>query len=310
MFNILVAFFAAALGVGFWLDNAILHPILQFWWLLLVAAFLLLCIQLPESRHRFIQPPLIVATTGVLALLSIWLLDDVMTIYVVGAIFVTAAGVGNYTATYPGTGFNQVIDKPLMILIAITLVILPVSVNRILVKLPNLSAGTSITLLENKEAIADLDARFYNRINDKLEIEVYLGSQFYIDQPHEVPLLKIETGINKVVVRLLSISYEHRLAYVDLPLFELKEERLLDLQLVSDSAPVEMEIDRIFLLMSGFKVGDPVLLQLPHMDSHEVSLGNRLLIVVFRLLLWAIVCFSVVVWFPRERIEIRLTHGA
>jgi len=303
VFNILVAFFAAVLGVGFWLDNAILHPILQFWWLFLVAAYLLLCVQLPESRHRFILPSLIVTTTAALTLLSIWLLDDVMTIYVVGAVFLIASGVGNYAAAYPGTAVNQVVNRPLVILIALTLVILPVSVNRILVKLPNLSAGTTLTLLENRNAVANLDARFYNRINDKLEIEVYLGSQFYVDQPHELPQLKIETGINKVVVRLLSISYEHRLAYVDLPLFELKEEGLLTLAPTDESAPIEMALDRIFLLMTGFKVGDPILLQLPDMGDQEVSLGNRALIVLFRLLLWGMICFALLC----ERIEIRLT---
>jgi len=307
VFNILVAFFAAVLGVGFWLDNAILHPILQFWWLFLVAAYLLLCVQLPESRHRFILPSLIVTTTAALTLLSIWLLDDVMTIYVVGAVFLIASGVGNYAAAYPGTAVNQVVNRPLVILIALTLVILPVSVNRILVKLPNLSAGTTLTLLENRNAVANLDARFYNRINDKLEIEVYLGSQFYVDQPHELPQLKIETGINKVVVRLLSISYEHRLAYVDLPLFELKEEGLLTLAPTDESAPIEMALDRIFLLMTGFKVGDPILLQLPDMGDQEVSLGNRALIVLFRLLLWGMICFAITVWLPCERIEIRLT---
>ncbi len=286
------------IGASFWFDNAITHPILQFWWLLLVAAYVACCLTLPESVHRFISRIQIAVVSAVFVLTSIWVFDDIMTIYFSGVILLVSWGLGAYAATANGLQ-TDALNRTVMVLVSVALVILPVSVNRILVKLPNLSAGTSITLYESEGITPNLDDRFYNRMNDKLEIEVYLGSQIYFEQPHEAPKLKIETSIAKVVVRLLSISYQHRLAYMDLPLLELTGEELLQVKLSERGGTVDMEMDRIFLLLSGFKVGEPVWLTLPSLESIELDTMNRLLIGFFRLLLWLVICFATSVWLPR-----------
>lgn len=298
MFLILVACFATALGAGFWFDNAIAHSVYQYWWVWLVLGYIVFCWQLPKTSHRSINRMLIATVSAAILLLVIWYFDDVMTIYVTGIVYLTAWGVGCYSTSSRDGQFST-LNRPVTVLVTIALIVLPISINRILVKLPNLSAGTTIALQESESSKPDLDAIFYNRINDKFEIEVYLGSQIYFQQPHETPKLKIETTIPKVVVRLLSVSYQHRFAYLDLPLFELTEDDLLRLELTSDGVSVEIVRDRIFLLLSGFQVNEPVWLKLPHMESHEINLANQGLIVFFRVLIWLVICFGIAIWLPK-----------
>jgi len=309
VFSALVAIFTVALGAGFWFDNAITHSYLQFWWVPLVAAYVLLCTQLPTTVHRVLSPATIASTAAILVLLSIWVFDDVLTVYLTGAIYLIAWGVAVYAAN-PGMIQSTSHNRTLVALIILTLVILPISVNRIQITLPNLSAGTTITLHESVEVTPDLDARFHNRLNDKFEIEAYLGSQIYFQQPHDAPMLEIETSLNKVVVRLMTISYQHRLAYLDLPLFELRGDDLLKIEVTEEGARVNAERDRAFLLLTGFEPGKPVWLQLPHMQHHDIALSNHALIVLYRVLLWLIICFAISVWLPRGQSLGRQTHAA
>ena len=302
MYPVLIAILATVIGIGFWIDNEITHPIMQFWWLALPLACLVSYRTLPEYGVTWIGRTSVAIISALLIILCLVALDDLMVIYLVGVICLVTCCTSDYMVGESSDRGNASVVA-VVIAVLLTLLVLPVSVNRILVKLPNLSAGTTLTLSESRDQLPKLDARFYNSINDHLEIETYLGSQYYLGQDYQPPLLRIDTTIKKVVIRLLSISYQHRLAYVDLPLFEIEDEDFSRVEIAENSGPARLGKDRIYLLVDKMVPGESVWLQLPGIEGLKISLLDRALVVIFRWLFWGMLVLAILVWAPRRNLQ-------
>ena len=295
MYLFLVLLSAIALSAGFWLDNPILHPVLRWWWVFLVAAFIVVSLQSPLRSQPPAHRNLIVLCCAGSMMAFILFTSSTMLIYLAGTILLLAWIVAtrlNRTVANVAQGSPWL----LIVLIAIALGLLPIAINRVQVRLPNLSAGTLLTLYQSSDDSPLLDAQFYNRINDHQEIVASLGTEILFQQPHDAPLLQIQILRPKIVVRLVSIEYETRLAYYRLPLFRLTGERLLQLQVAEQSAPFNMQMDHGRLLIDQLSTSHPAMIQLPHMDDHSIPYSSRAVVVGARILLWLMICFGLMKW--------------
>jgi hypothetical protein len=296
----LTALSTLVLCVGLWLDNEILSPVLRFWWLAIVAGYLAVCLLPPMTRLRVRWKLPMMVTGGVVILGIIVLFDDTLTIYLTGVVLLFILLFAEYLDidTEAGKSSSSI---SLVALVAFALLILPVAINRVVVKLPNLSADTYLTVYSTLNEQPDVNAVFSNLIDDHLELTVGLGTQFYFQQPHEAPLLKIEILREGIVVRILSISYQSRIAYLSLPLFHIEGDALERLVISSKGNRFNMEMEGNRLLVNQLELTTPVWIQLPHMDSHKISLKNHALAVLVRWLVWLIICFALIKWCPENR---------
>ena len=283
--------------IGYWLDNEILSPIFRLWWLPLIAAYVGLSVRAKQSDLSKLWKYLIAGGSGCLMLLTLFLFDDILTIYLSGGVVLFC----HLTIEYLCNDTSPARDRSMLVtivLVAISLTILPVSVNRVVVTLPNLSAGTYLTLHESEEDVADLSAQFFNRIDDHHELTVSLGSQWYFQQPHQAPRLRIDILRDKIVVRLISIRYDTRLAFLHLPLFEISGDSLKSLEAIDGDASIRLHMERDKLLIDRLETDKPAWIQLPHMENHTLSSANYFLIWLVRLTLWLLICFGLISWSP------------
>ncbi|MGI9319027.1 MAG: hypothetical protein ACR2QW_17000, partial [bacterium] len=145
VYKSLVALIALALLIGFWQDNSIGSSLSLLWWIPIIVAYLYLCLNSPISHLPPRLQYAVAGVSGVLILLSLYLFDDVLTVYLAGAIILFGLLVTRYLLDGDRSGSRRS-QLAVVLLIAGSLLFLPVSVNRVVVKLPNLSAGTYLTL--------------------------------------------------------------------------------------------------------------------------------------------------------------------
>lgn len=232
-------------------------------------------------------------------LLSILIFDDVITLYLCGAILLFGSLAVLYLLNTPD-GRSIRPHLGVAALIAIGLLILPIAVNRVVVKLPNLSAGTYLTLHAFGDSKPGLSAQFFNRVDDHHELTVNLGTQLYFQQSHDAPRLRVDILRDKIVVRILSIRYDTRLAYVYLPLFEISGDSLSALEAADMNASFRLKMEPGRLLIDRLDVTTPVWIQLPHMEKHVMTTGQTAAVLSARLLLWILICFGLISWAPRN----------
>lgn len=273
--------------------------IARFWWVTVVAAYGLLCLGSPILRLHSRWQFLISATCGSLMLLSLLIFDDVITLYLCGAILLFGSLAALYLLNTP-VGRSIRPHLGVVALIAVGLLILPIAVNRVVVKLPNLSAGTYLTLHASGDSKPGLSAQFFNRIDDHHELTVNLGTQLYFQQSHDAPQLRVDILRDKIVVRILSIRYDTRLAYVYLPLFEISGDSLSALEEADMNASFGLKMEPGRLLIDRLDVATPAWIQLPHMEIHAMTTGQTAAALSARLLLWLFICIGLISWAPRN----------
>lgn len=288
---------AAILGGGYWLDSDISSIPGRFWWGGLVAAYLLLGLSRRYWRHPLALP--LIAGAGLVMLGAGWFYDDMMTAYVSGAVMLFIVVVVRHLC---GWSNNRRLPLAITGLVALSLVLLPVSVNRITVKLPNLSGGSYLTIATSPNQAPRTDARFFNRLDYHQELHAGLGTQIWFGQEHDPPLLRIDILREKIVIRIISIIYETRVAYLDLPLFTLEEKDLLRLTDSGLGQPFRHQMENDVLLIDNLIVDRPAWIQLPHMEDHDLPLVSRLAVILARLLIWSMIAFAILRWVP-SRLE-------
>jgi hypothetical protein len=286
-----------SLSLIFLIDSSIIGFVGWLWWIPLVIGYIWLCVKSPVvhlSPHwRFI----VAFGCGVMMMLIALVYDDILTIYLCGVTILFGFLAARYLDPDSVISSSR-FQITVMVLVTISLLILPVSINRVIVKLPNLSAGTYLTLYDSIKKDADLSAQFFNRIDDHHELTVSLGSQWYFQQPHQAPRLRIDILREKIVVRILSIRYDARLAFLHLPLFEISGDSLSVLEAVEPGAPYRLQMEQNNLLVDRLEPGKPAWIQLPHMDDHTLSVWDHAKVLLVRALLWLMVCFGMISWAP------------
>ena len=295
--NVLVSLiFATAIAAGHWLESDLAMGAGWFWWGGLVAGYLLVCLWQPAQLHRFRLP--ITGVSGLLLLGVVYFYDATMTIYLSGVILLF---VWILTRWLDGSSLGRQRLIGVIVLVSLSLLVLPVPINRITVKLPNLSAGTYLTIYASPEQEPGLDSVFFNRLDDHQELLAGLGTQIWFTQETAAPLLKIDILREKIVVRILSITYETRVAYLDLPLFSVEGEALLQLSDSGLGQPFQHGMEKNRLLIENLAVDKPAWIQLPPMEAHSLSAKDHAVIVLVRLLVWLIVALALLKWTPLSR---------
>ena len=289
------------LAIGFILD-AETGGYAQFWWVPILFILLTAAIWQPFQNlstvlHLAVSGGITFTLLGIIVFL-----DDTMTIYLVGAILLF----GLLGIRYYNGKIQKVLRKEIILVflaIMLSLIWLPISINRVVVTLPNLSAGTYITIHKSMDDKPILDSRFYNYIDDHLRLPIHLGTQIYFQSPHDAPLLSIETLRERIVIRILSISYQYRLGFADLSFFEMDGEGLLALEQLNPNAAYRLQMDENALLIDNLNTEKPALVQLPHMDDHNISILEGLLVRAARVVFWCVICFALIFLCPSRREE-------
>lgn len=297
IYFVTIVLISILLLIGFWLDNEIDSPIFRFWWLPLIAAYIGLCVRPQLASMPIIWGFLLGAGSGCMILVILVAFDDTLTVFLSGVVILFC----HLALEYLGDNASSAPARfkfLTLVLVAISLLILPISVNRVVVILPNLSAGTYLKLHGPEEELADLSAQFFNRIDYHHELTVSLGSQWYFQHPHQAPRLRIDILRDKIVVRIISIRYDTRLAFLHLPLFEISGQSLMLLQAVDKGAPIRLRMEGDNLLIDRLTTDTPGWIQLPHMENHTLSSENHFLILLVRLAVWLLVCFGLIGWSP------------
>jgi len=281
----------------FLFDNTIVGPIGWLWWIPLVIGYIWLCAKTSVLRLPPHWRSIVAFGCGFVMMLTALIYDDILKIYLCGVIILFGFLAARYLDPDSDISSSR-FQITVMVLVTISLLVLPVSINRVVVKLPNLSAGTYLTLYDSSEKNTDLSAQFFNRIDDHHELTVSLGSHWYFQQPHQAPRLRIDILRENIVVRILLIRYDARLAFLYLPLFEISGDSLSVLETVENSAPYRLQMEQNNLLIDRLEPDRPAWIQLPHMDDHTLSIWDHAKILLVRFLLWLMVCFGMISWAP------------
>ena len=298
---ILIAVAVICLCAGFWADNEIHSLLFRFWWLPLVAAYVIVCRSRElESLTGQWRNAIVIGLVAAI-LLGIYFFDDTLKVYISGVLLLFSYTLIRYLS--PDQTDSKRLGAGLILLVALSMILLPVAINRIVVKLPNLSGGTTLTLIDSDFGKPGIDAEFFNQGDDHYELTVNLGSQIYVQQQHIAPLLEIDILRPDIVVRVLSISYQSRLGYLDIPLFELTGNALMSVS-VTDTANgnlAGLSMDRERLLISQLVPDLTTRLQLPHMQGHFFSVVQQATLVAARLIIWLLICLVLFRWAPQRR---------
>jgi hypothetical protein len=292
VYSILVIVVGAALAAGHYLDNDIPGGFGAWWWVGLVAAWLVAGFSGMLRQAPYRVPIAVIA--GLLLGLIIRFYDATMTAYLSGAVMLFALLLGRRLAGGQAGRAAALVTLG----VAISLTWMPVPLNRVTVKLPNLSAGTYLSLYTAPDRKPLQDGRFFNRLDDHQELIVGLGTQIWFGTPHDAPLLKVDILREKIVLRFISVRYETRIAYLDLPLFSLEGEELMRLADSGIGQPFGLQMEKNRLLIDRLRVDNPAWIQLPHMDDHALPLKNHAAVILIRLLVWLIVVLGLIRWSP------------
>ncbi len=300
MFAALAIGSAAIQAVVFYNDSVINHPVLQFWWLLIIAIFLLFVFQPAiKNNANSIRGKLIIGFAGLIPALIVWLFNDLLTLYLCGAWFLLLLANLNYLC--PATVSNKKLLAKVTILIGIALLILPISINRISILLPNLSGGSHFAVFTSMDEKPPRSAYFYRRLASRNALKIYLNTQVYFNQDHQAPLLRLSIDREHIVIAIQNIIYEHAMGFMKFSLQKFNEGNLGGLTLTPNSDKVYLtNPDGYGVVVQGMKIGEEAWIQLPHMDNHQFPTRDQMIIYAVRLFFWALIWLGIWSWRPRK----------
>lgn len=285
------------MAIAMWLENKILHGAISYWWLLLVAAYLItaLDVSLRNLQHR---DRLLLAGAGVCIVAFVVLFGQLLTVYLSATLLIAISLSAWHRESGQGRKFTRVILLALVCL-AVALLVLPTTVNRVEIRLPNLSAGTTFTLLNPSDQRDFLDAQFVNRKDDHSELKVYLGTEIVPGSGGAAPRLRIAIERARIVVRILSVRYQSHIAFFDVTTGEWSGRDLTRLIELNPDSPASLEMEGERLLISNLTVDTPLTLVFPGTDRYRFPGKVWFLSMLIRLLLLGLIGYAAVVWAPR-----------
>ena len=292
MYIVLVFVLGAAFCAGWYLDNEIPGGFGAFWWLGLVVAWFIVVLSpaLRQARYRVLMVSVAAIVLGIIILFY----DATMGTYLSGVVLLLML----LLARHLGGGAGGRAPTWAALAIALSLTWMPIPLNQVTIKLPNLSAGTYLSLYATPDREPLQDGRFFNRLDDHQELLVGLGTQIWLDYPFPAPLLRVDILREKIVIRIMAISYESRIAYLDLPLLSVEGEALMGLKDSGLGAAFGTQMEKGRLMIDRLQVDNPAWIELPDLDNQQVSLKNRIVVILVRVLVWLIVAAGLLLWSP------------
>ena len=290
------------LGLMFVWDNSVHHPVLQFWWVPLVLAY---CVFLKRalSREYACRHAALGVVTGTLALgaLCIFAFNDTVTALLWGAWLLALGLVWNYLFHAGPTESGRL--RTIGLLVAVSLLLLPVSVNRVSIILPSLSGQTHFTLQPEPGRITIPGAHHYQSIVNYEEQRIQLSAQNYFTLDDNDMYLQLENDQDGVRFVIQDIIYEHAIGLFKLSILKLRDAGLREIPLHPQSDPVNMSHPPSGgIRLTDLAIGDRLWLTLPGTKPGLVTVQQHLGIVGVRLLFWLVLCWGLNLFRPRRTV--------
>ena len=200
--------FAVVLALAFYLDSSISHPLLKFWWFPIVICYLVLQLGIVQQVSLSERTRLWISiSSGLFALYFVLYFNDSATVYLFGSWSLITMAIIFYQSEIPRPS-----SRPFTViaaLVAISLLLLPVGINRISIKLPSLSGQTHFTVFSELNSGTIPSAHLNQRIVNYEELEFQLSAKYYPGDKAKAPLLQLRNDQDGVKFVLQEVHYRH-----------------------------------------------------------------------------------------------------
>jgi hypothetical protein len=292
--------FAVLLALAFYLDSSISHPLLKFWWFPIVIGYLVLQlvivqqVSLPERTRLWIS-----TASGLFALYFVLYFNDSATVYLFGSWSLITMAIVFYQSETPRTS-----GRPFTVitaLVAISLLLLPVGINRISIKLPSLSNQTHFTVFSERNSSTIPTAHLHQRIVSYEELEFQLSAKYYPGDKENAPLLQLRNDQDGVKFVLQDVRYRHVLGLFRKTFYSVDSMDMNQLTPLAESDDADISYpENGGIRIESLAIGDKVWLQLPKIPEGSIARKDKAMIVVARMLFWLLLVAIIVGWRPRK----------
>ena len=294
------------LAVAFHFDNNINHTIFRFWWIPIIAGFVYLQIRIVNDIACSAKSKQIFNGVSIIAvLLFVLLFNETATLFLCGIWMLITTATKLYLCR---SAENS--KKPFLTigaLISLSLLLLPVGVNMVSVKLPDLSGMTHFTIYNDFDDHPISAAHFYQRQVNFEEQWVNLSSTYFPEKNTDTLLLELRNDQDGVKFFIENIKYRHSLGLFDKTLYDIgaKNMHKITPHPASDATTITRpELGGI--IVEDLAIDNRIWLQLPGISENSISNSDKIIIITMRLLFWLLVMTAVAVWRPRQSPRDRL----
>ena len=288
-------------GALFHWDNALDTSLLQFWWLPLLAAFFFFarCIS-NTGTHNLKASRVYIVAGFVVAAASIVLLNPFDTILLTGGWLLVSYAIWQYRSQ--SSPDSSRLTLKISVLISLSLVLLPISVNRVSIVLPSLSGQTHFTLVSEPDDRTIPGAHHYQSLVSYGEQRIRLSANNYFAHQSSPMLLQLSNDQDGVRFVIQDIIYEHAIGLFKLSIRKIRDDALLAVTLHPDSDPVNMtRPSPSGIMLTELAIDDKLWLMLPPLPPDAVSTSQHAGIIGARLLFWMILVWTITALSPVSR---------
>ena len=178
------------------------------------------------------------------------------------------------------------------ILIAISLLVAPISVSRIEINLADLPVPGKFLLHSDPEtSLSHKSSRGYP-LHDLSPITVQLSAN-NLELSEPMPWLEFQTR-RDTRFTITGIRYK----YLNLDIYGMVGSDLHAIELSEKSDDVTLEKAESGININNIAGGESAWLKLPNLDNYQPTIFTSLKVMVARAGLWALLCFAFLAWFP------------
>jgi hypothetical protein len=292
--------FAVVLALAFHLDSAVSHPLLKLWWIPMVICYLILQLGIVQQVSLSERTRLwICITSGLFALYFVLYFNDSATIYLFGSWSLITMAIIFYQ-----TEMSRSSRRPFAViamLVAVSLLLLPVGINRITIKLPSLSGQTHFTVFSDLNSRTIPSAHLHQRIVNYEELELQLSAKYYPGDKEKAPLLELRNDQNGVKFVLQDVSYRHVLGLFRKTFYSVDPMDMNQLTPLTESDEADISYPgNGGIRIENLAIDDAVWLQLPGIPKDAIAGKDKAAIVATRLLFWLLIFAIIFGWRPRK----------
>ena len=231
-------------------------------------------------------------------IILIWLTQNrIISIYLIGCLYFGIYFISSYIADEEIAGLFQPPLKSTVIiggLIAVVLLVSPMTVSRIVVSLANLPVPSKFELHNDPGARQSHYASIGFPSHSLNPINVVLNANnVQMDEP--MPLLHL-TARRETNFKIEQIQYD----FLHTTLYQLKFDGLHQIKLSKDSDDVTLSKASSGVVIEDITGGETARLKLPDIDSAHLRSGAVLKSSGIKIILWIVICCAFFLWAPHR----------
>jgi hypothetical protein len=249
----------------------------------------------PGERRSFWPLVWVFLVSGVVIL--IWLSQNrIVAIYLIGCVYLGSYFISSHATNERDITFQSPLRSTAIIggLIAVVLLVSPLTVSRIVISLVNLPVPSKFELLNDPGARQNHYASIGYPSHSLNPINVVLNANnVQMDEP--MPLLYL-TARRETNFKIEQIEYE----FLHTTLYRLKFDGLHQVTLSEDSDDVTLSKSDNGIVIEDITGGETARLKLPDIDGTRIRSGAVLKTSGIKILLWIVICCAFYLWAPRR----------